>query len=79
MYYVIKQRILLKTYPEFGGPLYTIVYSMYLVVDAIVLLNWYNDRKTIRGYIDKWKLLNSQLRILPFKKTPVVRVSKSKL
>ena len=65
-------------YPELGGPLYNIVYIMYLVVDGIILLNWYNDRPTIVNYLDKWKLLNSRTRILPFKRKPVSLLKLSK-
>merc|ERR1712106_202586 len=73
LWYCITQRVRMEKFPELGGPLYMIVRCMYLVVDGIVLLNWYSDRRTIGAYIDKWKLLNSQLRILPFKKMPVLR------
>ena len=69
--YVIAQRVRMNEYPELGGPLYNIVYIMYLVVDGIIVLNWYNDRPTIVNYLDKWKLLNSRTCILPFKRKPV--------
>ena len=32
--YMVMQRVRMKDYPELGGPLYNVVYTMYMIVDG---------------------------------------------
>merc|ERR1719192_2244126 len=68
VWYLIGQRIRMHDEPELMGPLYTVSYGMYLFVDFLILINWWRDYSTVADYIQKWRLLNSQMRVLPFKK-----------
>ena len=34
IWYMVMQRVRIKDYPELGGPLYNIVYVMYMIVDG---------------------------------------------
>ena len=33
-----------------------------------ISVNWWRDYSTLADYIQKWRLLNSQMKVLPFKK-----------
>lgn len=68
VWYIIVQRIRIEDEPELMGPLYTVSYGMYLFVDFLILINWWRDYSTLADYIQKWRLLNSQMKVLPFKK-----------
>jgi len=68
VWYLIQQRIAMEEQPELMGPLYTVAYGMYLFVDFLILINWWRDYSTLADYIQKWRLLNSQMKVLPFKK-----------